>query len=152
MREREQYKFTDIGIVYVIGVVFLLLFLFGLWTMYTKGGKAESNRLAPGTYHVDVSMGTGVGQFSITSLQVDPANTVRLTGLYRNTTDQSVVLSCADGAGGNIRFSDGTSLNAVSHTCTGHEGQQFKVDPGKTIGQYLVFPSNKELIAVLLSA
>jgi len=143
-RRQEPYGPSHFSSVRALGAGLLVLLFFS-WVM-TYGdsrSSSEGSRLATGTYQLNLSMDTTVGQFSITSLQVEPTNSVRLTGLYRNTIQDSVTLECAAGTGGNIKFSDGTSLNATSHTCTGREGQNFRADPGRTVNQYLVFPSNK---------
>jgi len=143
-RCREPYGPSHFSSARAFGAGLLFLLFFGWVITYGDSrSSSEDSRLPTGMYQLNLNMGTTVGQFSITSLQVDPSNSVRLTGLYRNTIQESVTLECAAGAGGNIKFSDGTSLSATSHTCTGHEGQNFRADPGRTVNQYLVFPSNK---------
>jgi hypothetical protein len=132
----------------------VLLVLFILWQQHANAGSSGGTRLAPGTYQLNLNTSTNIGQFWITSLQVDPSNSVRLTGSYVNTTDKITPFYCGivnkdgtigtGGTYGSITFSDGTSLGVPDHTCVGYEGKQFNIGPGETFNRYIVFPASDE--------
>jgi hypothetical protein len=124
-----------------IGFVVLVV-VFIVWASHASGASV-GDRLAPGTYPFDLR----IGGFVITSVQVEPTNAVMLSGTYQNSTDQTVSVLCKSQPGGNITFSDGTSLDGSYHSCVGHEGEKVSVDPGKDIVQYLEFPPSEDFAA-----
>jgi hypothetical protein len=119
-----------------------LVIAFFVWASHAPAASV-GDRLAPGTYPFDLS----IGGFVVTSVQVEPTNAVMLSGVYQNSTNQTVTVSCKSQPGGNITFSDGTSLDGIYHSCVGHEGEKVSVAPGKEIVQYLEFPPSDDFAA-----
>jgi hypothetical protein len=72
-----------------------------------------------------------MGGFLVTSLQIEPSNSVILSGTYETDSSQTVSVLCGSHPGGNITFSDGTSLDGTEHTCDGHEGSKSVLSPAK---------------------
>lgn len=121
-----------------IGFV-LLLVLFIVWVSHGSGGSG-GDRLTPGTYPFELRI---YGAFWITSLKVEPSNSVILSGTYQNETGKTVTVLCGSQPGVNITVSDGTSVDGTERTCDGHEGERVSVDPGQAVNEYFVFPPSE---------